>query len=52
MSSNGITHPGKSNAMWCEKSDEVIVPMIAGTTQPCIGKDLYFDRALKGGTCP
>ena len=51
MSSRSITRKGKSEAMQCEKSDEVIVPMIAGTTQPCIGKDLCFDRALKGGTC-
>jgi len=29
------------------ESDEVIVPMIAGTVQPCIGKDLYFRPRLK-----
>jgi len=38
--------------MWCEKSEEVIVPMmvIDNITLPN-GKDLYFDRALNGGTC-
>ena len=51
QSSGSITRKGKSEAMWCEKSDEVIVPRSARTTQPCIGKDLCFDHALNGGKC-
>jgi len=29
LSSGGITLAGKAKAMWCEKSDETIVPMMA-----------------------
>jgi len=29
LSSGGITLTGKAKAMWCEKSDETIVPMMA-----------------------
>ena len=50
-SSLGITSNGKSEAMRCEESDGVIVPMIAWTTQPRIGKDPYFDRVWNGGKC-
>jgi hypothetical protein len=50
-SSQGITSNGKSEAMRCEESEGVIVPMIAWTTQPCIGKDPYFDRVWNGGKC-
>ena len=50
-SSVGITLVGKSDAMWCEKSDEAIVPMMARTTQPCLGKGLYFGYVRNGGTC-
>ena len=50
-SSLGITSNGKSEAMRCEESEGVIVPMIAWTTQPCIGKDPYFDRVWNGGKC-
>ena len=46
LSSGGITLTGKAKAMWCEKSDETIVLMIAKTAQLCLGKGLYFDRAL------
>lgn len=50
-SSQGITSDGKSEAMRCEESEGVIVPMIAWTTQPRIGKDPYFDRVWNGGKC-
>ena len=50
-SSLGITSNGKSEAMRCEESEGVIVPMIAWTTQPRIGKDPYFDRVWNGGKC-
>jgi hypothetical protein len=38
---------GKAETMWCEKSDEVIVPMMAidNRTLPK-GRNLYFDYAL------
>ena len=32
QSSGGITRKGKAEAMWCEKSEEAIVPMTAETT--------------------
>jgi len=35
----------KFDMMLYEESDEVIVPMIEWTTQPFIGKDLYFNNA-------
>ena len=50
-SSQGITSNGKSEAMRCEESEGVIVPMIGWTTQPRIGKDPYFDRVWNGGKC-
>lgn len=50
-SSLGITSNGKSEAMRCEESEGVIVPMIAWTTQPRIGKDPYFDQVWNGGKC-
>ena len=50
-SSLGITSNGKSEAMRCEESEGVIVPMIAWTTQPRIGKDPYFDHVWNGGKC-
>jgi hypothetical protein len=51
QSSGSITRKGKSEAMWREKSDEAIVPMIAETTQLCIGKGLCFGHAWNGGKC-
>jgi len=50
-SSLGITSNGKSEAKRCEESEGVIVPMIAWTTQPRIGKDPYFDQVWNGGKC-
>jgi hypothetical protein len=50
-SSPGITSNGKSETMRCEESEGVIVPMIVWTTQPCVGKDPYFDRVWNGGKC-
>ena len=50
-SSLGITSNGKSEAMRFEESEGVIVPMIAWTTQPRIGKDPYFDHVRNGGKC-
>jgi len=51
LSRGGITLTGKAKAMWCEKSDETIVPIIAKTIQLCLGKGLYFDHALNRGKC-
>jgi hypothetical protein len=50
-SSLGITSNGKSEAMRYEESEGVIVPMIAWTTQPRIGKDPCFDQVWNGGKC-
>jgi len=50
-SSGSITSNGKTETKRCEESDGVIVPMIAGTTQPCIGKDPCFDQVWNGGKC-
>ena len=49
QSSGCITYQGKAEAKRCEESDGVIVPMIVGTTQPCIGKDPCFDHVWIGG---
>jgi hypothetical protein len=51
QSSIGITSNGKTEAKRCEESDGVIVPMIARTAQPCIGKDPCFDQVWNGGKC-
>ena len=50
-SSGRITSNGKSEAMRYEESEGVIVPMIAWTTQPCIGKDPCFGQVWNGGKC-
>jgi hypothetical protein len=44
----GISQWVKSCGTPGEGSEEATVPMIARTTQPCVGKGLCFSRAKRG----